>query len=157
MCIFITSLRNAIKSNPKNWTNCTMFVQDIAFPGINITAEVSRQEALNFKLMCKMFYSNESRPTDVPKATGDKVVNNSQNNPNKAVSSLTNKYVTDAGTSNGRLENEIAAILTGCIQKFKTTLKIIQFGSSQYLPFGLHTNFNFLITTSEYLDKNTKN
>lgn len=32
-----------------------MYVQDLKSPGVNITAEISKEEAYNFKKMCKMF------------------------------------------------------------------------------------------------------
>lgn len=37
-----------------------MYVQDLKFPGTNITAEISEEEANNFKQMCKMFASYDS-------------------------------------------------------------------------------------------------
>lgn len=49
-----------------------MFVQDIMANTINITAEISRQEALNFKLMCRIFSANvlsfANNPIGLPKA-----------------------------------------------------------------------------------------
>lgn len=44
-----------MKSNPRNWENCTMFVQDIKSPGVNITAELTEEEVDSFKQICKMF------------------------------------------------------------------------------------------------------
>lgn len=44
-----------MRSNQKNWTNCSMFVQDINLPGVNITAELTEEEVDSFKQICKMF------------------------------------------------------------------------------------------------------
>lgn len=40
---------------PENWQNCTMYVQDLVRPEINITAEISKEEAENFQHMCQIF------------------------------------------------------------------------------------------------------
>lgn len=53
-------LREGIKENHSNWENCAMHVQDLKSPGINITAEISEEEANNFKQLCKMFASHDS-------------------------------------------------------------------------------------------------
>lgn len=37
-----------------------MYVQDLKSPGVNITAEISKEEAYNFKKMCKMFSADSS-------------------------------------------------------------------------------------------------
>lgn len=50
-------LQNGMEFNSFNWKNCTMHVQDIIFPGTNVTAEISEEAAKNFKKMCKMFAS----------------------------------------------------------------------------------------------------
>lgn len=48
-------LREGIKAAPENWTNCSMFVQDLVRPDINITAEVPKEAAENFQQMCQQF------------------------------------------------------------------------------------------------------
>lgn len=53
--IFNFSLRNGIESNAVNWKNCTMYVQDINFPGTNIVAEIPENEAYNFQKLCSEF------------------------------------------------------------------------------------------------------
>lgn len=47
-----------MKSNPRNWENSTMFVQDIKSPGLNVTAELTEEEVDSFKQICKMFISS---------------------------------------------------------------------------------------------------
>lgn len=47
-------MRDAIKSNAVNWKNCAMHVQDIKYPGVNVTAEISVKEANNFKKCCQI-------------------------------------------------------------------------------------------------------
>lgn len=48
-------LRDGIEKNPENWKNCTMYVQDLIRPGINVTAEVPKKEVDNFQQLCQMF------------------------------------------------------------------------------------------------------
>lgn len=49
-------LREGIELNALSWENCAMYVQDLKL-GINATAEISKQEANNFKDMCRTFAS----------------------------------------------------------------------------------------------------
>lgn len=68
------SLRDGITANPSNWQKCTMFVQDLVEAGVNITADVSKEEAYNFQEMCQMFSTGRKsspvkrvpRPTSSP-------------------------------------------------------------------------------------------
>lgn len=53
------SLRDSIATNPTNWENCAMYVQDIKSPGINIAAEISHVETNNFKTICKVISSEK--------------------------------------------------------------------------------------------------
>lgn len=48
-------LRDGIEQNPKNWKNCTMYVQDLIRPGVNVSAEVSKKAVDNFQEMCQVF------------------------------------------------------------------------------------------------------
>lgn len=49
-------------AHPGNWQKCTMFVQDLIIPELNITAEISKEKAYNFQEMCQMF-STSQRPS----------------------------------------------------------------------------------------------
>lgn len=49
-------LREGIELNAPTWENCTMFVQDLN-SGANTAAEITQQEANNFRDMCKLFTS----------------------------------------------------------------------------------------------------
>lgn len=51
------SVREGMKANPRAWEKCTMFVQDIQSPSINITAELTEEEVDSFKQICKLFIS----------------------------------------------------------------------------------------------------
>lgn len=53
-------MRDGIESNAANWKDCTMYVQDIQTPGINVTAEISKEETNNFKKMCQIFTGCDS-------------------------------------------------------------------------------------------------
>lgn len=50
----IIRLREGVKSNQSNWEDCTMFVQDLISPGVNVTVEITKEEADNFVEVCKM-------------------------------------------------------------------------------------------------------
>lgn len=63
-------LRDSMAAIPENWQKCTMFVQDLLSLGVNITAEISKEEAYNFQGMCQMFSISQkhSPPKRIPKA-----------------------------------------------------------------------------------------
>ena len=44
-----------MEESPENWKNCSMYVQDLVRPDVNITAEISKKEADNFQQMCEIF------------------------------------------------------------------------------------------------------
>lgn len=52
---FVHSLLKGIEDSPQNWTNCTMYVQDLVQPDVNITAEISKHDAETFQEICKQF------------------------------------------------------------------------------------------------------
>lgn len=148
------SLRDGIKSNPKNWNNCTMFVQDVVMPGLNIAAEIPEEEAMNFKIMCKMFAkykpTNNNKSIDIPKVVMDRSTSIEQV---ENVFSLIDKEIAKACNasrleSREGFEEEIVSILTEYLTGPKAVLEIIPFGSSRYGFKRLNTNFNLLINTS---------
>lgn len=71
------SLRDGIGADPANWQKCTMFVQDLMEAGINIAAEVSKEEAYNFQELCQMFSTvRKSSPVKrIPKPLLSPVIN----------------------------------------------------------------------------------
>lgn len=56
---FLFSLRDGMSSNVQNWTDCTMLVQDLVVPSLNITADIPKEEAYNFQEMCQMFSKSQ--------------------------------------------------------------------------------------------------
>lgn len=62
-------LRDGMMAIPENWQKCTMFVQDLISVGLNITAEITKEEAYNFQGMCQMFSTSQkqSPPKRSPK------------------------------------------------------------------------------------------
>lgn len=154
----VFSLREAIKSNPENWTNCAMYVQDITSPGINITAEISNQEAHVFKTMCHKFYlywsELNTEPIDLYEtqklepaievfdSIGIKVFNMHQ-----TVNSWQEHCIFE-------FKVEIISILNKSIQLLNPFLRVIPIGSNQY---GFESawiqankiRFDFLVNTSK--------
>lgn len=156
----IFSLREAIKSNPENWTNCAMYVQDITSPGINITAEISNQEAHVFKTMCHKFYLYWSKlntePIDlyeIPKLEPALEIFNSIGikvfNMHQTVNSWQEHCICE-------FKVEIISILNKSIQLLNPFLRVIPIGSNQY---GFESawiqankiRFDFLVNTSKFV------
>ncbi|XP_055326064.1 uncharacterized protein LOC129579895 isoform X2 [Sitodiplosis mosellana] len=54
-CNFSNRLRDGISESPANWKNCTMYVEDVTRPGINIAAEITTKDAYGFQEMCQVF------------------------------------------------------------------------------------------------------
>lgn len=52
--------KHDIESSHEKWKNSTMHALDFKSTGINVTAEVSEQEAINFQNMCRQFQSDSS-------------------------------------------------------------------------------------------------
>lgn len=64
-CMFLVhSLRDGMNANISNWLECTMFVQDLCAAGVNIAAEIPKEQAYNFQGMCQMF-STSQRPSPI--------------------------------------------------------------------------------------------
>lgn len=142
-------LRESIAIYPENWTNCSIFIQDMVSPGLNIAAEITKQEITNFKLMCKLFSS--CKPTlkiELPIVTKSIDLDLKQ-----GIHGLIDKELVemrrqlDLGLN---CETEITSILTKYIHQFKPTLKVIPFGSNHYGFKRPTANFNLLIDTGEF-------
>lgn len=67
LCNFPCRLRDGMTMNAANWQKCTMFIQDLVSPGVNIAAEIPKEQAYNFQGMCQMFSSSQ-RPSPVKRA-----------------------------------------------------------------------------------------
>lgn len=48
-------MHTGIEASRENWQNCTMYVQDLVRPDVNITAEISKEAAYSFQEMCQIF------------------------------------------------------------------------------------------------------
>lgn len=141
-------MRNAMDSNPRNWINCAMYVQDIASPDVNIAAEISKHEANNFKLMCTLFSSHL--------LTLDDPVSSLMTGEEKVLSQIDNELLNMRNqlTLGMSCESEITSILSNYIHQHRKSLKVIPFGSSQYGFQRPKTNFHLLINTSMYICSN---
>lgn len=143
-------LREGIAIYPENWKNCSIFVQDLVSPGLNIAAEITKQEITNFKLMCKLFSS--CKPT--LKLERPIVTKTIDLNLKQGIHGLIDKELVemrrqlDLGLN---CETEITSILTKYIHQFKPTLKVIPFGSNQYGFKRRTANFNLLIDTGKFV------
>lgn len=130
-----------MKANPKNWENCALYVQDIVSPGLNVAAEISRQEITNFKLMCQLFSSYEP-----PKLNIEKPVDITSD---QHIFTLINGEIGDmlhhinSGLDH---ESEIISSLTKYFHEINPSLKIVPFGSRRYIKRS-KTNFNLWIDT----------
>lgn len=128
-----------------------MFVQDIVSSSVNITAEVSEQEAQNFKMMCQQFsvylsaYNSQRRLIVNPhKSIFDTI--------KRDVMNLHQPWQFESPYR--AFEAEIIFTLTKFVQHFNPYLKIIPFGSTTYLFESLRikgkkANLNLWITPSK--------
>lgn len=132
-----------------------MWVEDLVRPDVNITAEISNDDANNFVKLCQMFYSHAPKvnsmnnlPRSIPTA------NFSQN---ADIFSLIKKEIADMSQPSfiefrRRSEVEVISLLTKYIQQFNASLEILVFGSSHYGIKGSNTNLNLLINTRMFYD-----
>lgn len=149
--IDLNSLRDAIAKYPANWVDCEMWVEDIVSPEVNITADISNEDANNFIKLCQMFSChvpnlNEGIST---KKSIHGIVNLNQR---AEISRLIEMEIATMSQplfleSRRRSEVALTAILTDYIYKFDAALEIHVFGSSFYGIKGTNTNFNLLINT----------
>lgn len=144
------SLRDGIASNPANWTNSALWVEDPVSLGQNIMAEISKSEANSFVKICQMFTSHTPKFDQNGNASIPKVTIT----PNQDVELFTriDKEITKTRqpeflVSRQRLEQEIISTVTKYIHKFDASLEIVEFGSIQYGIRGSQTNVNLLINT----------
>lgn len=144
-------LREGMAIYPENWKNCSIFVQDIVSPGLNIAAEITRHEITNFKLMCNLFSS--CKPT--LKIERPIVTKTIDLNLKQGIHGLIDKELVemrrqlDFGLS---CETEITSLLKKYIHQLKcTSLTVIPFGSNQYGFKRQTSNFNLLIDTGEFV------
>ncbi|XP_055323571.1 uncharacterized protein LOC129578676 isoform X2 [Sitodiplosis mosellana] len=82
------SLRDGIKTNAVNWKNCTMSVQDIKYPGTNVTAEIPEKEVNNFKKLCQVL-STRSHKKIIDEYLSKMRSPQETNRPNLSVNNLT--------------------------------------------------------------------
>lgn len=154
------SLRDGIAANKKNWENCTMCVQDLILPHINIMAEITKQEVDNFVRMCQIFAKQLPSCYDACPGTAPNTscyVELSLQNLNRDIDfisqikkEISNSCLPAALETRKRFELEITSTLATCIQKFDPTFKFYPFGSTQYDVKVANANLNFLISTSEF-------
>lgn len=104
---FDFSFGDSINSSAFNWKHCTMFVQDIKSLGVNITAEISRAEADNFKEMCTIFASDslyeyflDECISNLPQLQPPKSVSGSNLSLNSSTSNKSNASKSSAGKNN---------------------------------------------------------
>lgn len=105
-------LREAIEKNPSNWESCVMWVEDIVSPNVNITSEMSNDDANNFVKLCQIFSSHVPKFDEGNSSLIKPVANLSQN-----IYGLIEKEVAVIShpsilTSRQRSEAEIVTILT---------------------------------------------
>lgn len=161
-------MRDGIKACPENWTNCSMYVQDPVLLSTNITAELTKQDVDNFRKMCKLYKNyvlkiNRVNPgsstcsssiMSLASSMNVLTINDSQSTDIVTVIEndmlmLKNRSLFIKNRENS--ENDIFSILTQYIHTFDSSLKVYSCGSTQYNIRMQDTNFNILVTTSNFL------
>lgn len=143
---------------------CVVFIKDLKCPGKNVTAEISKEEAMTFRQMCNIFY--------LKKLFNDKMqgiaiaTNGTENMDEKCMSTTTPVNLADIfkmlnifeailaemndielrAADRIRDETQIIGMLS---LYFGKELSVVPFGSSTYGLGGASTNFNILIKTGE--------
>lgn len=145
----------------KNWENCTMCVQDLIQPHVNITAEISKQEVDNFVRLCQIFSKQSSKyfddcftrntlstvsKTDVP----SEILKHNPDFLSSIEKEILNSRMPTVLETRKRYEVEITSRLATYIQKFDPSLKLYPLGSTQYGVQITNANFNLLVSTSEF-------
>lgn len=144
-------MRDGIAAKPQNWMNCVMWVQDIVSPELNITAEMSTEDANNFVKLCRMLYSHVP---EFDRVNTSSVVSNGKialSNEIKILDLIDKEVADICQTSHLEfrkgLEVEIISTLAKYIKQFDASLEIHLFGSSHYGIEDSKTNLNLLIET----------
>lgn len=141
-----------------------VFIKDLKCPDKNVTAEISKEEAMTFRQMCNIFYLNKlfnDKMQSIAIAT-----NGTENMDEKSILTKTSVNLTDIfkmlnifeailaemndlelrAADRIRDENQIIGMLS---LYFGKELTVIPFGSSVYGFGGASTDFNILIKTGE--------
>lgn len=155
------------KITPKNWTNCSFFIQDLADFNVNVTAEIPEKEVATFQRQCLEYH----RILQTQPYVFRPPMNNISTAPTPAPFNLNRpKNSNYDELSEGKILNETADLLARtttrigyentilrtiklALMGFDPTLEIIPFGSSVYGFGGPKTNFNLFIDASEYAEK----
>lgn len=148
------SMRDAIKSCPMNWENCTMCVQDLISLSTNITAEMTKHEVDNFVRMCKIFSERSNISENISASINCDQVTIAIDLIEKEISE---SRVAAMLETRKRFELEIISILRKYVHQYDSSLELHPFGSSQYGVKIANTDFNLAVTTSKcdfnfYLD-----
>lgn len=139
--------------NAVNWTNCAMWVQDIASPGTNIMAEISKQDANYFKQFCQKFSIHAPKFNEVTTLSTIKTI--AEEKPSQGgILDLVEKKIVHMWSlleSRQRVEANIISTITKYINSFDASLCIVRVGSSQYGIRGSKANVNLLINTRKFV------
>lgn len=154
-------MRDSISANLKYWENCTMWVQDLIPPYLNITAEITDQEVGNFVRMCQLFADYSPKCYDdcsmtTPNATCNVRLPLQNLKQDADFMSLIQREISNSRLpsvleTRKRFELEITSMLARCVQKFDSSFKLYSFGSTQYDVRIANANFNVLISTSKFI------
>lgn len=124
-------------------------------PEVNITAEISNEDADNFVKLCQMFSSHLPKLDEV-NLTNDSIREIVNLNQRSEISRLTEEKI--AATSHPlllgsrqRSEAEIISALYKYIHDFDASLEIHSFGSSRYGITASDANFNLFINTRMFI------
>lgn len=145
-------MRDGIKTCPKNWSNCSMYVEDLVSPCTNITAEIPKSEVNNFVIMCRMFSTHMQKCNDINLSLPNVSCMNrmSQNfdyNDIKKEMIQIRSHVEARRSS----EMEICALVKNYINQIDPSLNMNTFvcGSTKYGITLLNANVSLVINTSK--------
>lgn len=138
-----------------------MCVQDTVSLGVNITAEITKNEVDNFVHMCQLFSEHEPKFDDermishvTPTNLARDQTLSSDRNANwidLIEQEIANCHQPAALQMRHRAELKIISTLTKYIRDYKPSLQLYPYGSTQYGIKLACTNFNVLIVDGESL------
>lgn len=149
------SLRDAIAKKPENWADCAMWVEDILSPEVNITAEISNEDADNFVKLCQMFSAHVPKLDEIspPNASIRGTVDLNQRTEifrliEVKIAAMSHPMFLEPRRQS---EAEITSTLRKYIHGFDASLETHVFGSSRYCIKASDTNFNLLVNTRMFV------
>ena len=149
-----------MKHMPGNWSNCSMKIQDVVNPTLNITAEVPAAEINAFRRYCKeyqAFMKEEMLNNTLQIQKLDFVVKAKVTDDDRKwreeILEQASEYM-HRSPQRISWEKTVLATLTQMLLPFDASVELTTIGSSAYGIGGADTNFNIAMSIGMYFSVN---